>query len=975
MSSTKYTKALVAKEIRKRIETPVDLEEWLHHHLPFIVGPSITYFEPVAGSPCCLVTIHGTNFATIRADNEVEIGGHPAKVLSASPTVLKVLTSRKVADGPVKITVGSNTAAGPHDFRVLGYPAPGRDENGPPIAYTGTATGPSSGDVNPIGTIRVLVALVRPNDLNPGAGVRNDVVSTWNDVRTFYTQASYAKTDVQVDTTTNWAVLDGPKTDFIRTTTNAVTGWNAGALTININGANMDGFLPGMGVIGMTSGARGTIQSVGPTSIVLNNFWNGNFQIGEQLEENQITEDQLDRIMAQAAQGAVNEGFNINDYAMMAAVMFLDGRFVRAWGNWSQPNFAYNNGLPVGDPNRIDINIVPNHDLSLIAIQETADWGRCSHEFGHNVVSAPNFLGDGTATLGEDVYATDLVDPDAATAREFDIMGSHDNHPLFSGYHLDKMGYYKRDPAIPGDVENVAELTWDRNPTSREFDVVAHGVTKNSSNTRVHLVKLKVTDGLHYYIQVRQRPGPTAQIFDDNIPLNGAANQGGVIVTRAIADTLHVNQQTRFITLMHDEHVLRQGDTVDDPARTIRITVLNDNVQARPLVCRVRVEWAQTIADDPNGSFNLNIERWDSNYQTPDIWVDRSPYGVYDNSLDADGRPTGNGDRPRPEQVNRLYARVHVSGGMGAQNVKLTYYAVFPPGIGDNGNWAPIASQSVNIAQNSFTDASVDWVPVVGQHTCLKVYAGHQLGETTGGDNSAQENVFQFEAVGGSPVDPVFIPTAVRNPLDERRLIRIAVTGVPAGWSVYFPHSWVWLDAKAEKQFDLVVIPDLDYAMYQEKQMPRTANVRIMGALARHYAEPLPPKMQPAGSRHYPIGGVFNQVSVKKRSQITLQEDQEKQKESTIAVRGATTPGQSGQRVRVELIDPLGALRIAEVNTKAGGIYAASFDLRYEPSLEADRKKWKRASKRVPGVYRAQAFISGADRLASAASNMLFIKR
>ena len=29
---------------------------------------------------------------------------------------------------------------------------------------------------------------------------------------------------------------------------------------------------------------------------------------------------------------------------------------------------------------------------------------------------------------------------------------------------------------------------------------------------------------------------------------------------------------------------------------------------------------------------------------------------------------------------------------MGAANVKVTFYAVFPPGVGDNGNWAPIAA-------------------------------------------------------------------------------------------------------------------------------------------------------------------------------------------------------------------------------------------------------------------------------------------
>ena len=56
-------------------------------------------------------------------------------------------------------------------------------------------------------------------------------------------------------------------------------------------------------------------------------------------------------------------------------------------------------------------------------------------------------------------------------------------------------------------------------------------------------------------------------------------------------------------------------------------------------MCRVRAAWAQTISDDPTGAFDLRIDPWDSNYQTPDIWVDRDPFGSFDTSLDSAGRP------------------------------------------------------------------------------------------------------------------------------------------------------------------------------------------------------------------------------------------------------------------------------------------------------------------------------------------------
>lgn len=896
--SEMFSKAKVEAAIRGRATSPLKLRDWLDRYFPFIVGPRITYFEPTSGPPGTLVTIHGADFSAVREENLVSVGGQAAYVASASSMELRVITASSIEDGPVKVTVGTHTAGGPQDFLVLGYPSAGADD-GPPIAFEGAGQG-AQGDVNPIGTIRVLVALVTPNDLAPTAAARTTVTNAWNNVVTYYNQASYGKTVAQVDVTTNWKVIDAPQADL--------------------------------------------------------------------LANNNIDQADLPRVMAFAAQGAVDEGFDLDNYAMMAAVMFLNGGFIRAWGGWSQQNFSYNNGLPAGDPNRVNINLTADHSVNLIAIQETANWGRCAHEFGHNVVSAPSFQGDGSATLGEDVYASDLVDPAAATAQSFELMGDHDTHPLFSGFHLDKLGYYG--------AARIKQLTWDRNPFSQEFDVVAHGLAEDTSASRFHLIRIKIADGLHFYVQVRQRPGTTTQVYDDSIPLAGAPNQGGVVVTAAIADVLHTNQQTRFITLLHPNNVLKQNDTVDDPARALRITVMNDSVQARPQVCRVRIEWAPTIADDPNGSFDLKVDPWDSNWQTPDIWVDRAPFGAFDNPNDAQGRPTGNGDRPRPMEINHFHSRVHVSGAMGASNVKVTFYGVFPPGVGDNGNWAPLASQTIaNIGQDAFSDVFCNWTPVVGQHTCLKAYASQQLGEISGGNNWAQENVFNFEAAAGSLATPVFIRTAIRNPLDERRMVSIALSGVPRGYRVHFPHAWVWLDPKGERHFDLVVIPTLDYNAYKERKIPMIAPVRATGWLPRQYEDPRPPFHQQPGSRYYPIGGTVNRVRVVKRARIDLKEDREGKKESAIVLRGGIIPAFSKQRIRVDLHDPVGGLRVLEVLTDDAGTFSVTFDLRYEPSLEADRMKWKKAKAMLKGTYRAQARIVVADEVASAESAMVFIQR
>ena len=85
-----------------------------------------------------------------------------------------------------------------------------------------------------------------------------------------------------------------------------------------------------------------------------------------------------------------------------------------------------------------------------------------------------------------------------ATAEQFELMGSHDNHPMFSGLFMQQLGYYS--------AANIHEMQWDRNPFPQEFDVVAHGASVDGAANRYNLVRIKVSPGLDYYVEVRQRP-------------------------------------------------------------------------------------------------------------------------------------------------------------------------------------------------------------------------------------------------------------------------------------------------------------------------------------------------------------------------------------------------------------------------------------------------------------------------------------
>jgi len=684
----------------------------------------------------------------------------------------------------------------------------------------------------------------------------------------------------------------------------------------------------------------------------------------ELISGDNLAKGKLTQIIAEAAQQATDEGLTLNDYDLIAAMVYTN-QDIRCWGGGAYSHFQYNNTT-----SGIAIDISTNHSLSTIWINETADWGRCTHEVGHCLIDVPGNLSawPNAAILKEDVYRSDLVDLSAATAHQFDMMGDHDRHPLFSGYYMDQMGYYTTD--------NIHDLTWDRNLFSQTFDVVAHGSSENSNTSRYHLIKIKVTEGLFYYIEVRQRPSSSSPlIFDTNIPLNGSLHNGGVVVTKVFTDIVNMNQQMRFITLLHPPHVLKNGEKAIDPARFLTISVENDHVQEDPLVCRVKIEWANVIGDTPGGDFDLWIDPWNANYETPDIWIDRPPYGTYDYTDPVTNQPTGNGDKPRPLDKNRLYGRVHCDGQVDATNVFLTFYAVTPPGVGDNGNWAPLETIKIDtIGKNTTVERSIIWVPEVGEHTCLKIHAEPQAGEVfAGGNNWAQENVFYFEAPANSVPNAVTIPVAVRNPLREDTMVFISVRNVPDGFIAQFPHQWVWLKPLYEKRLELTVIPLYDYRKYREKEI-RKARIKVEGFIPREYQEKLSKNNYPA-SCFSSIGGILSEVTPKQSVKLVIDEHKEySHKENNILVRGNISPKITGEKVTLYLDNPKNMRSATTVVSDKNGEFFAVFDLSKEPSLESKTSR-KSDSPPLPGIYVCQAFIANGNQAAYAESNILYINK
>ena len=661
--------------------------------------------------------------------------------------------------------------------------------------------------------------------------------------------------------------------------------------------------------------------------------------------DNFDTTNDCGRIVAEAAYWAKDQGFVLDDYDLMTVCLFLDSDRLRALGGWSRQNIAYN-----GDG--LNISITVNHDLELIAIGHNANWGRYAHEIGHNLVTAG-------AVLGEDVYGSDLISGDNATAELFDIMGSHNIRSCFSGFYMDQLAYYN-----PG---NIIELNWNRNPFEATYDIQEHGDIENADPDRCHLVKINVGQGVFYFIETRRRTAAPL-VFDNNIPTGGAAHNGGVIVTKVLTDQVNVNQELRLITLMHDTTVQGTGVTIDDPERALKITV--ESVEdTDPLTMRVRVAWAQVIEDDVNGTFDLSLTQAGQTWISDDIWVDRQPWGLAPET-DDQGHTVATIEKPRPGEVNRLYAQVHNSGPDDTTDVKMTFYAITPPGVGDNGAWAPIAATTItSVPGGTVQEAWVPWTPLVDEHTCLKVHAGHQLGEIAGGNNSAQENVFYFSPPSGSPPEPVIMKIAVRNPRDERTLIRTDVLNVPAGYVVHLPHSWVWVEGKGERVMDFTVIPSKDIGYYLETRKQLRCAIDVIGRIPHPYKEVVEGTGVPAAT-HWDIGGFTSVVTPKLRGTINI--DKDKEIPDGIAIRGVVKPNRSGQQVRVSVEHVGGKSRYATVYTGTNG----KFSYRYNPRDMSDkvRMPWQAESSSAmqKGIYAVCAEIINASDLSDAKSNTLY---
>jgi hypothetical protein len=249
------------------------------------------------------------------------------------------------------------------------------------------------------------------------------------------------------------------------------------------------------------------------------------------------------------------------------------------------------------------------------------------------------------------------------------------------------------------------------------------------------------------------------------------------------------------------------------------------------------------------------------------------------------------------------------------QNALATFYSISPPGVGDNGAWTPLKTVTIaSVAAGGFFDAAVNWVPVVGAHTCLKVAISAQLGEVTSGNNQAQENIFDFDMPSSSPVEPVLLPIAIRNPSPRRERIHLRpqlLGRSTLGYLVALPHQWVWVDGHGERIINLLVVAPLDIERYLN--LP-AAQVRVAGYLERRYTQAVAGGNFP-GEYLSPIGGLTARCKAKRRGLVVLFAEAQ---EDNWIISGRVSPPEPTQTVLLLAQQPSGDVLLARVSATQG---------------------------------------------------------
>jgi hypothetical protein len=881
----------------------------------------ITSFTPGSALPGTIVTIKGHGFNSDPFSNTVTIGSDPARVISGDIKTLRVVLYRKFQSDLISVSNGSHTATSSEKLLRDGsttQATPLLDSDSKLVEGAGYPTDKRY-DMKPRElNQKILIVFAKPNDVDPetfkpggyAGTARQAMVDILPNITNYFIQASYNTNSASFGTTPDWVTLS-QKRDFYCWQQEDIDRAQAALDAINLD-------------------PSATAAQIDDATQKVNNAKDANNTLQEP-----------DFLFAEAllgAKAAVPDFDTYTDYFIIVAGSFLRGQCC-----WNETGYHAESTNP-------SLNLKFDIDFPSpkggVYVAQGADWGRMAHELSHFFAIGDIYSeghADGTFTEGN--FAS------------FELMGNHDSHPLYSGYDITKNMHYF-DESANG---NVINLDWHASADKNEtFDLVAHSSVQDPNGNGVaHVLKLKVSDGLSYFVEVRQQPDPAAEyLFDANIPLVPAnpAWKGGIIIYKAVENNNQSNNNERPLSLMAPFHLMQVGEHFDDPARTIKITVEQKLID-RPAKYRVRVSWGHLPSANPDGQFDLRITPWGGPpWESADIWANSpknditspAPKTIYKNHEAGDETiPIGNGDPPWVGHDNTLFARITNQGVQETpEDVEVTFYINTPPGVGDNGTWAPFTTMNVGKlapGETKIIQADRTWRPSVGEHTCVDVRIHPMNGEVTFDNNRAQENFGEFETGSSSPYQPVEFDFIARNPYESPVVMNLVAHNVPDKWFVAFDHGSVWLKPKEDKKVHAVIWTDRipEWISKDREKSPRKPLINIEGICYRW------------GDQVFAVGGISALVNAVRKVEIRLEISKEIKSKTPFRIQGNVSPSAGVVPLSVQIIDPFGKEIRERTQTNASGSF--NYQTVYTPPL--------------PGGYKLKVFILAGSMAAEAETN------
>jgi M6 family metalloprotease-like protein len=239
------------------------------------------------------------------------------------------------------------------------------------------------------------------------------------------------------------------------------------------------------------------------------------------------------------------------------------------------------------------------------------------------------------------------------------------------------------------------------------------------------------------------------------------------------------------------------------PVKGTKIEIIDTQTIRGGTIPVFRVRIAREQAEFIDLYFQDNSPSW----RSPDIWVDWPGDNVdpADHRVYPVGTPTSQGEAVRfPSEgvePHFLVTRVHNGGNVMAENVKVRWFLCDPPGSGDDGRWVQQDTKTIpEIGPGDNATLPFTWNvnAATNDHQCIRTEiidwtipdaVDPDTGDTVQlasddvklQNNSAQQNVFDFEALTASPYEAYEFEFQVHNSYVKNEIAVLLPEALPYG--------------------------------------------------------------------------------------------------------------------------------------------------------------------------------------------------